>query len=170
MVKPGAGRYLRRVGDESSDERREKSGADGAAVAALYRERVMTHARAPRNFGTLEGATRRVEGHNPLCGDRVTMAVFQEGERIVSVRFEGAGCALSIASASMATEALGGREREAARALVREAIAALEGRSAADERVLGEAVALTAVSAFPARLKCVTLAWQTLDEALAGED
>src|SRR5690606_24235189 len=66
MVKPGASRDLGRVGGEPSDEGREKSGPDSAAVAALYRERVMTHARAPRNFGALEGATRRVEGHNPL--------------------------------------------------------------------------------------------------------
>lgn len=134
-------------------------------LAALYRAAIMDHARAPKNCGPLGGATHEAKGHNPLCGDHVTVRLACEGEHIHAAMFEGAGCALSIASASMLTEAIKERSVDAARALHAAMTALFEGRDVD----VGELSLLAAARAFPARLKCVTLAWQTLGQALDPE-
>lgn len=139
-----------------------------ADLEALYRARVMEHARAPHHHGRLAHATHEARGHNPLCGDRLTLMLAVRDERIAEVAFEGEGCALSIASASMLTDAIEGLGLDEARALRARVMAALTGAAPVDADALGEASALTSVRAFPARVGCVTLAWQTLVGALAG--
>jgi nitrogen fixation NifU-like protein len=149
----------------------QRPGPGPEGIDELYRSRVMAHARAPRNFGALAEATHRAEGHNPLCGDQVTVMLRCAEQRIVEARFEGAGCALSMGSASMLTEALAGRTLADAEALRGEVMAMLAGDAGSEARAaLGELSALSAVSAFPARLRCVTLAWETLGDALRAQN
>jgi len=137
-------------------------------LEALYRERVMEHARRPHHHGRLAHPTHEVRGHNPLCGDRLTLALVVRDDRVVEVAFEGEGCALSIASASMLTDAIEGLTVDETRALRRRVMAALTGPEPVDADALGEVAALTSVRAFPARVGCVSLAWQTLVGALVG--
>jgi nitrogen fixation NifU-like protein len=136
----------------------------------LYQEVILDHNRSPRNFGTLEPA-RAQQGHNPLCGDRLTLYLQVEDGRIRDVRFVGTGCAISKASASMMTEAVKGRTVEEARALFDDFHAMLthESGTAADEAVLarlGKLAVFQGVSDYPARVKCATLAWHTLQAGL----
>ena len=136
----------------------------------LYQEILLDHYRRPRNFGPLAGADREVDGHNPLCGDRVRLRVKLDGERLAEVRFEGVGCAISTASASMMTEAVRGRSVDEALELgerFRAHLRADGGEGPAEE--LGDLAALGGVRAFPMRVKCATLAWHALRAALAGE-
>lgn len=144
----------------------EKATSQVAGLSELYRSRVMEHARAPKNFGALADPTHRAAGHNPLCGDQLTLALRCDEASVIEVAFEGAGCALSIASASMLTGAIEGREVADVQALRAEVLAVLANERPADAERLGEVAALSAVSAFPARVRCVTLAWETLGEAL----
>jgi nitrogen fixation protein NifU and related proteins len=132
----------------------------------LYRDVILDHNRHPRNFGRLEGADRRAEGHNPLCGDRLTLAVRMNGERIEDIRFEGRGCAISTASASLMTEAVKGKDRAGARALFDKVHALLTQPQAAPDGSLGKLAALSGVREFPARVKCASLCWHTLNAAL----
>ncbi|MFO0749198.1 MAG: SUF system NifU family Fe-S cluster assembly protein [Myxococcota bacterium] len=111
--------------------------------------------------------THRATGHNRLCGDHVTVMFRRDGDRIAAVTFEGAGCALSTASASLMTDAVAGRTTDAALAFQAEVLAMVSGAGPVREEVLGDVVVLSAVRAFPARARCVTLAWETLGEALA---
>ena len=134
----------------------------------LYQEILLDHYRRPRNYGPLPSADREVEGHNPLCGDRLSLRLRLDGERVEEVRFEGSGCAISTASASMMTEAVKGRSRQEALALAERFRALLTDAAAppaTDE--LGELVALVGVRAFPMRVKCATLAWHALRSALS---
>ena len=136
----------------------------------LYQEILLDHYRRPRNFGPLPGADREVDGHNPLCGDRLHIAVRLEGDRLAEIRFEGSGCAISTASASMMTEAVRGLPVAAALSLADRFRALVMGDSppaAAEE--LGELAALGGVRAFPMRVKCATLAWHALRSALTGD-
>lgn len=136
----------------------------------LYQEVILDHNRSPRNFGTLEPA-RTQQGHNPLCGDRLTLYLRVEDGRIADVRFVGTGCAISKASASMMTEAVKGRRVEEARALFDAFHAMLTTDSAAGpgdavlER-LGKLAVFQGVSEYPTRVKCATLAWHTLQAGL----
>ncbi|HLY51661.1 MAG TPA: SUF system NifU family Fe-S cluster assembly protein [Steroidobacteraceae bacterium] len=137
----------------------------------LYRDVILDHNRNPRNFGRLEsGGTglelRRAEGHNPLCGDRLTVFVALEGERVADIRFEGSGCAISTASASLMTEAVKGRDRAAVRALFDKVHALLTRPQTPPDAALGKLAALGGVSEFPARVKCASLSWHTLNAAL----
>lgn len=132
----------------------------------LYQEVILDHCRNPRNRGLAEPTTHRAEGYNPLCGDRVIVTMALDGERIESVAFEGEGCAISLASASIMTQALRGKSREEARALVEVFRGALVGPAGA--RLEGELAALAGVRNFPMRVKCATLAWHTMVAALAG--
>jgi nitrogen fixation NifU-like protein len=133
----------------------------------LYQDLILDHNRRPRNFGPMATANHRATGNNPLCGDRVTVAVRTEGERIVDIAFEGAGCAISTASASMMTEALKGRTLKEAHDLFRRFHTLLtEGEEGGDEE-LGNLTALAGVREFPMRVKCATLAWHALNAALA---
>jgi len=134
----------------------------------LYQEILLDHYKRPRNFGPLAGADGDAEGHNPLCGDRVHVHVKLDGDRLGEVRFEGSGCAISTASASMMTEAVRGKTRADAEALYERFHDVVTGAAAADDEALGELAALAGVREFPMRVKCATLAWHTLRAALEG--
>ena len=132
----------------------------------LYRDVILDHNKRPRNFGTLDPADARADGHNPLCGDRLTVTVRLQGDRIEDIRFEGKGCAISTASASLMTEAVKGKG-VAEVAKLRETVQhALTEHDFAVPPELGKLAALTGVREFPARVKCATLCWHTLDAAL----
>lgn len=135
----------------------------------LYQEIILDHNRRPRNYGVLKDATHRAEGHNPLCGDEVTVFVHLEGDVIREIGFDGQGCAISRASASLMTTKLKGKTLEQARALTREVHALLTGPDldAAPPEDLGDLAALAGVRKFAVRVKCAMLAWRTLEAALA---
>ncbi len=136
----------------------------------LYRDVILDHNRHPRNFGPLAGANHHAEGHNPLCGDRLSLAVLLNGERIEDIRFEGRGCAISTASASLMTEAVKGKDRAGARQLFDRVHALLTQPDAAPDDSLGKLAALSGVREFPARVKCASLCWHTLNAALSSDD
>jgi len=132
----------------------------------LYRDVILDHNRQPRNFGRLENANAHAEGHNPLCGDRLSLDLQLNGERVEDVRFEGKGCAISTASASMMTEAIKGKDRAAIGALFEKVHNLLTQDNAATPTDLGKLAALSGVREFPMRVKCATLCWHTLNAAL----
>jgi nitrogen fixation NifU-like protein len=131
----------------------------------LYRDVILDHNRRPRNFGTLDPADASVEGFNPMCGDRLTVRLKMAGDRIDDIRFEGQGCAISTASASLMTEAVKGQTRAQALALF-ERVHNLLTDDAAPCDELGKLAALSGVREFPARVKCASLCWHTLVSAL----
>jgi nitrogen fixation NifU-like protein len=135
----------------------------------LYQEVILDHNRRPRNFHAIADATHSAEGYNPLCGDRLTLFVQIEGDRIADVAFEGSGCAISKASASLMTEAVKGRTVADARALFERFHTMVT--TAPDQPVndLGKLSVLAGVREFPIRVKCASLAWHTLKAALASE-
>ena len=133
----------------------------------LYQELVIDHGRRPRNFGRLTQANHRAEGYNPLCGDRLTLYLKLAGDVIEDASFEGAGCAISTASASLMTEALKGKTAAQAEALFAGFHALVTGAAPDAAAVpLGKLAVLGGVREFPARVKCATLAWHTLHAAL----
>ena len=133
----------------------------------LYRDVIVDHNRHPRNFGKLEPADAHADGHNPLCGDRLTMYVNLDGDRIREARFEGSGCAISVASASMLTEAVKGKQLTEVKELFDKMHALLTQQDASvDAGKLGKLAALSGVREFPARVKCASLCWHTLNAAL----
>ena len=136
----------------------------------LYQEVILDHYKRPRNFGPLADADSHAEGYNPLCGDRVKVHLRMDGDRIAGISFEGAGCAISTASASLMTEAVAGMSREEATELERRFHGLVTGddREAAGEPDLGKLEALSGVREFPIRIKCATLAWHALRAALDG--
>jgi nitrogen fixation protein NifU and related proteins len=140
----------------------------------LYQELILDHTKKPRNFGELPGANRRAEGYNPLCGDRATVFVRLEGDKVVDVRFQGAGCSISTASASMMTESIKGKTRAEAEKLFdrfHQLITSDPTRAAQNAAPeLGKLAVFSGVCEFPVRVKCASLAWHTLKAALAGED
>jgi nitrogen fixation protein NifU and related proteins len=133
----------------------------------LYRDVIVDHNRHPRNFGKLDPADAHADGHNPLCGDRLTIYVSLEQDRIREAKFEGSGCAISVASASLLTEAVKGKTQAEVRALFDDVHALLTQHDAAvDTTKLGKLAALSGVREFPARVKCASLCWHTLNAAL----
>lgn len=136
----------------------------------LYQEVILDHNRRPRNFGALPAANRQAEGYNPLCGDKVTVFLDVEEGRIRDVRFEGAGCAISTASASLMTEALKGRSLEEARKLFNEFHELVTTGAREDAPELGKLAVFGGVREFPMRVKCATLAWHTVLAAMEGKD
>ena len=132
----------------------------------LYRDVILDHNRRPRNFGRLDGSDRQAEGHNPLCGDRLSVYLRTDGERVADIRFEGTGCAISTASASLMTEAVKGKERAAVHVLFDEVHTLLTHPDAKPGPQLGKLAALSGVHEFPARVKCASLCWHTLNAAL----
>jgi len=134
----------------------------------LYQEVILDHNRAPRNFGKLENANREAEGHNPLCGDRVRVSLHVEGDRIEGIAFQGSGCAISTASASLMTEALKGRTVEEARRLFHGFHDLLTAGGDADG--LGKLAVFAGVREYPIRIKCATLAWHAVQAALDQQD
>jgi nitrogen fixation NifU-like protein len=144
-----------------------------AELRELYRELILDHARNPRHFGRIEDATNTAEGVNPLCGDKLKMYFrVDEDGRIADARFEGSGCAISVASASLLMDTVIGQTTERAlayfRAMVRRLAARGDAAPAEAELDLGKLEALEGVKEFPSRVKCATLAWHALDSALAG--
>jgi nitrogen fixation NifU-like protein len=135
----------------------------------LYRDVIIDHNRSPRNFGKLEPADGHAEGVNPLCGDRLDLYVALDGDRLRDVKFEGRGCAISVASASLMTEALKGRTRAEARRYFDAVHALLTQNDFAPSFDLGKLAALSGVREFPARVKCASLCWHTLNAALAHQ-
>jgi nitrogen fixation NifU-like protein len=141
------------------------------SLRELYQEVILDHSRHPRHFGPLAEATHMGEGHNPLCGDRVKVYLqVDSDDRIENVRFEGKGCAISQASASLMTEMLTGRTTAEAESLMDGFLHLVKGENASamqeDDRERLEVMA--GVSAFPMRVKCATLAWHTMRSALEG--
>jgi nitrogen fixation protein NifU and related proteins len=133
----------------------------------LYRDVIVDHNRQPRNFGKLEPADAHADGHNPLCGDRLTMYVNLDGDRIREAKFEGSGCAISVASASLLTEAVKGKTLGEVKSLFDDVHTLLTRHDAeADLPKLGKLAALSGVREFPARVKCASLCWHTLNAAL----
>lgn len=131
----------------------------------LYREIILDHYAHPRNRGKLEGADIAVEGVNPSCGDEISLYARVRDGRLEEVRFEGRGCSISQASASMMTEAVKGKSLDAADELAEEFKAMMHGQ-VPDEGRLGDLVALQGVRRFPVRIKCATLAWVALQQGL----
>jgi nitrogen fixation protein NifU and related proteins len=132
----------------------------------LYRDVILDHNRRPRNFGALEPADASVEGFNPMCGDRLTLRLKMDEEKISEIRFEGQGCAISTASASLMTEAVKGRTRAEALRLFDRVHELLTDDSAPPAEELGKLAALSGVREYPARVKCASLCWHTLASAL----
>lgn len=142
------------------------------SLRELYQDVILDHSRHPRHFGALEGATHVGEGYNPLCGDRVKVhLILDETGRVANIKFEGKGCAISQASASLMTDMLAGRTLAEAKQLMEGFLHLVKGEDAgalsADDRERLNAMA--GVSAFPMRVKCATLAWHTMKSAIEGE-
>ena len=136
----------------------------------LYQEVILDHYKKPRNFRVLEGDARHADGYNPLCGDRVSVYVRQKDGRIEEIAFQGSGCAISTASASLMTEVLKGRTGPEAEAIATRFHDLVTGDPQAEPKSegLGKLAALAGVREFPARVKCASLAWHTLKAAMDG--
>jgi nitrogen fixation NifU-like protein len=136
----------------------------------LYRDVIVDHNRQPRNFGVLAPADAQADGYNPLCGDKLTMYVNLTDDRLSEVKFQGSGCAISVASASLLTEAVKGKTRAEVAQLF-ESVHDLLTRHdvTADVAALGKLAALGGVREFPARVKCASLCWHTLNAALQAD-
>ena len=137
----------------------------------LYQEVILDHNKSPRNFRAMAHANRKAEGYNPLCGDHVTVFVQLEDGVIRDISFQGSGCAISKASASMMTAELKGKDQAAAEALFENVHRMLTGDQSDDQLAakVGKLRILSGVCKFPARVKCATLAWHTVNAALKGE-
>lgn len=138
-------------------------------LAELYRDVIVDHNRRPRNRGRLSAPSHRAEGNNPLCGDQLHIYVDVKDDVIRELAFEGHGCAISTASASLMSEAVKGRGRAEAARLFAAVHGMLTGRDTVPAAELGKLAALAGVREFPARVKCASLCWHTLNAALAGE-
>ena len=134
----------------------------------LYQELIIDHSKRPRNFRVLESANRKAEGYNPLCGDKVTVYVDMDGDRLTNIGFEGKGCAISTASASVMTETIKGKSLAEVEALFEVFHNLVTGKPPAGGKTpeLGKLAVFSGVSEFPARVKCATLVWHTLHAAL----
>ena len=139
-----------------------------ADLRELYQEVILEHSKAPRNYRKLEAADHKAEGFNPLCGDRFTVFLEMDGESIKDIGFQGSGCAISKASASMMTQSLKGKTRGEAKELFERFHDTVTGH-AAHQGNLGKLAVFAGVSEFPTRVKCATLAWHTLQAALDGK-
>jgi len=136
----------------------------------LYRDVILDHNRRPRNFGRLQPCDAHAEGHNPLCGDRLTVSLRLKDDRIEDIRFEGKGCAISTASASLMTEAVKGKDKRTVNELYGRIHSLLTRQDAIPDDSLGKLAALSGVREFPARVKCASLCWHTLNAALERGD
>lgn len=134
----------------------------------LYQSLILDHNRSPRNFGTLEGADRHAEGYNPLCGDQVAVDLKLEGDRIADIKFSGNGCAISKASASLMTTAVKGKTLAEAEVLFSGFHGLVTGTAVPEDpkKTLGKLAIFAGVAEFPVRVKCATLAWHALHDAM----
>lgn len=140
-----------------------------SALRELYQEVILDHSRHPRHYGTMEGASHKAEGYNPLCGDKVTVYLQLDADgRVADIKFEGKGCAISQASASMMVDMLKGRTAAEAHQLMQGFLHLVKGEDASglaeDDRERLEVMG--GISAFPMRVKCATLAWHTYKNAV----
>jgi len=135
----------------------------------LYQEIIIDHGRHPRNFGAMENATASQEGFNPLCGDKIFLHILEKNGVVVEIRFEGSGCAISMASASLLTEFLKGKTRAEVETIFQAFHALVTQGETHAEQQLGKLAVFRGVCEFPARVKCATLVWHTLRAALAGD-
>jgi nitrogen fixation NifU-like protein len=133
----------------------------------LYKEVILDHYRAPRNKRPLDRATVSLHKTNPLCGDEITIHVRLSDGKVEAISFEGQGCSISQASASMLTESVAGKSVEDAAGLAAEFRAMMEGKADPDEDAFGDLVALKGVARYPVRIKCAVLGWDVLQDALA---
>lgn len=139
------------------------------ALRDLYQDTILEHNKRPRNFRPIEGADRRQEGFNPLCGDRLTLFLTLKGDTIADAAFQGSGCAISTSSASLMTEAVKGKTVAEADRLFdgfRRLVTRIPPEPTKSE--VGKLLAFSGVGEFPARVKCATLCWHTLEAALHG--
>jgi nitrogen fixation protein NifU and related proteins len=138
----------------------------------LYQEVILDHTKKPRNFHKMEAATNSAKGHNPLCGDRLTVYLKLENDIVKDISFEGSGCAISTASASMMTESLKGKTKAEAEALFHRFHEFVTGKSepAQEAPELGKLAVFSGVWQFPVRIKCATLSWHTLRAALESQE
>ena len=139
----------------------------------LYQEVILDHNKKPRNFGALPDATRHADGHNPLCGDQISISLKLNDNVIEDIRFEGQGCAISKASASMMTAELKGKtlaEAESIFGTFHEMVAGPEELEEDEIEALGKLAVFSGVREYPARVKCASLAWHTLHAALENQD
>ena len=137
-------------------------------IKELYQEVIVDHNRSPRNFGKLAGANKTLEGFNPLCGDKLTLYIKTDGVNIEDISFDGSGCAISVASASLMTEAMKGKSLEDAEKLFNDFHNLITTDEEADIEKLGKLAALAGVKAYPARVKCASLCWHTLHSVIEG--
>lgn len=136
----------------------------------LYQEMILDHKKKPRNFKAVDDANHRADGFNPLCGDKLKLFLKVDDGKVTDVGFQGEGCAISTASASMMTEALLGKSEDEAHALFTAFHGLVMGEDDINRDLLGKLEAFEGVRAFPMRVKCATLAWHTLEAALKGEE
>jgi nitrogen fixation protein NifU and related proteins len=135
----------------------------------LYQDVILEHSKAPRNYRELQNANHKAEGYNPLCGDHFTVYLDLVGDKIQDVSFQGSGCAISKASASMMTQSVKGKSKEEAGKLFEQFHKLVTGSANGDRDALGKLAVFSGVSEFPVRVKCATLAWHTLQAALEGK-
>jgi nitrogen fixation NifU-like protein len=142
-----------------------------ASLNELYQNVILEHNRSPRNYRGMADANREAQGHNPLCGDQVTVRLRVEDGRVQDAAFQGSGCAISRASASLMTAAIKGRTPEEAAALFQQFHHLVTGHpEAADPETLGKLVVFSGVSSYPIRVKCASLPWHAMKAALDSPD
>jgi nitrogen fixation NifU-like protein len=138
-----------------------------ADLEELYQSIILDHNRRPQNFRAMPDATAHAEGLNPMCGDQLTVWLRMDGDRVADVSFQGSGCAISKASASLMTQAVKGKTRSQATELFEKFHALVTGHGGGED--LGSLKAFSGVSRFPLRVKCASLAWHAMKVAMAGE-
>jgi nitrogen fixation NifU-like protein len=141
-------------------------------LSELYQQVILDHNKKPRNFHELETANRKADGHNPLCGDQLTVFLEMENDAVKEVAFVGSGCAISKASASMMTQAVKGKTKEEIETIFDEFGRMVRGEmdEEAEENHLGKLKIFAGVREFPARVKCASLSWHTVHAALQGKE
>ena len=139
-------------------------------IKDLYQEIIVDHNRSPRNFGKLNDADKILEGFNPLCGDKLTLYLKTDGRNIKDIAFDGSGCAISVASASLMTDAMKGKSLDEAETLFNEFHNLITTDGNFNSEHLGKIAALAGVKNYPARVKCASLCWHTLHSAIQGDN
>jgi nitrogen fixation NifU-like protein len=141
-------------------------------LSELYQQVILDHNKKPRNFRKLDAANRHAEGHNPLCGDQLTVYMQVEGDVVQDISFEGSGCAISKASASMMTQSIKGKSRQEAEILFNEFHRMVTGEldQETEPHNLGRLTIFSGVREFPARVKCASLSWHTMHAALNNQE
>jgi len=139
-------------------------------IKDLYQEIIVDHNRSPRNFGVINDANKILEGFNPLCGDKLKLYIKIDGQNINDIAFDGSGCAISIASASLMTDAMKNKSIDEAESLFNEFHALITTEEKFDSKHLGKLTVLAGVKDFPGRVKCASLCWHTLHSALMGDN